>query len=142
MKMFLMIAALIVSQSALATDMIVAFEPETVNLAKGSTTLTPIAGQEVSREAMCPAGQICIQNGTNLKLMFALGGCMDTLSNVTHLVDYSSRIVYVSAQNVGNKKSMVTMCIVQPTVEVTIPVYGLQGPFEVRYLGTEETIIY
>jgi hypothetical protein len=142
MRTILMIAALVVSQFAQATDMPISFWPETVMLAEGSATLTPITGQVVSRKPMCPKGKICIQNGTNLKIKFALGGCMDTLSNVTHLVDYTSRTVYVSAQNVGNKESMVTMCIAQPFAVVTIPVHGLDGKFNVRYVGTEDTVIY
>lgn len=147
MRTILVMAALMLSQTVFAGVYTNELPPdlswpETTMLAEGSVSLTPIAGEIVGRKSLCPKGKICIQDGTILKVRFRLGGCMDTLSNVTTSVDYQSRTVYVSAQRVGNEKSWSTMCLVEPTTVVPVTVYGLKGKFDVRFVGTEENPVY
>lgn len=142
MKTLLMIAALMISHTVFATDFPTGFVPVTTPLAKGSISLTPIAGEEISRTPMCPKGDVCILDGTNVNLQFRLGGCMDTLSAVSYMVDYKSQTLYVSANHIGNEESASTMCLIEPIVVVNVPAYGLFGNFEVRYVGTESTVVY
>ena len=137
MKSIIAILTFLVSVQALAIQPIFPLE-------KGDGALFPMEGITTvyHQSPKCPAGAACMPV-TLLNVEYRLFGCMDRKISVNKVVHSEDGMidVYISAFNVQNEKSLVTMCIAMPVVNDTIMLgTGFIGEESVRvhFLGVPE----
>ncbi|HXH31986.1 MAG TPA: hypothetical protein VNJ01_14345 [Bacteriovoracaceae bacterium] len=87
---------------------------------------------------LCPDGMTCFTNGTVIKLVLPLNGCVDSLGPVTYKAEENREKgilnVYVSATGVANPQSMTTRCMVAPTAKYQITLVNKYGNVKLKFL--------
>lgn len=119
----LVVACLVVSEGQSFAQDIGIFQ-----LPSDSIGLAPVAARIVSTEPLCPAGVVCVTNGTIIHLEYTLRGCLDKLGPVQYRVDFANAnrrmTLTLSSVSILTAASQNTECVAAPTARYDITVIG------------------
>lgn len=99
------------------------FAASTVKLTNDDVAISNIQNAKVLSAKMfmnpnCPINALCMP-ATQVRIEFALNGCVDKLGPVSTKVSYNEVSgkydIFVASTNISNKRSMVVRCIKAPT---------------------------
>ena len=110
--------------------------------------LLPVEYREFETSRMCPKNVVCITDGTNVRIQYALTSCIGELVNVQYDVEIinggkkktATAVVRVAATEEYDPTKEIA-CLVIELREVTIPLIGFYGNVEVKDVMNQATAV-